>query len=83
MTFLHDCFIPGICLHIRLNAQKLPHRIFVNVVHVRVLYGIWNKVSVDFIRYGVKINWICDAENGYALKGLLYIGRSSEEPQLV
>ncbi|KRY06658.1 hypothetical protein T01_283 [Trichinella spiralis] len=33
-------------------------------------------------KYGVKINWICDAEYGYALKGLLYIGRSSEEPQI-
>ncbi|XP_003382162.1 putative HEAT repeat-containing domain protein, partial [Trichinella spiralis] len=29
-----------------------------------------------------QINWICDAEYGYALKGLLYIGRSSEEPQI-
>ncbi|KRZ48295.1 hypothetical protein T02_12944 [Trichinella nativa] len=33
-------------------------------------------------KYGVKINWICDAENGYALKGLLYAGRSSEERQI-
>ncbi|KRY42059.1 hypothetical protein T01_3424 [Trichinella spiralis] len=30
-------------------------------------------------KYGVKINWICDAENGYALKYLLYAGRSREE----
>ncbi|XP_003377874.1 diacylglycerol kinase alpha [Trichinella spiralis] len=30
----------------------------------------------------VKINWICDAENGYALKALLYAGRSSEERQI-
>ncbi|KRY44932.1 hypothetical protein T03_3679 [Trichinella britovi] len=33
-------------------------------------------------KYGVKINWICDAENGYALKGLLYTGRSGEERQI-
>ncbi|KRX24242.1 hypothetical protein T07_6300 [Trichinella nelsoni] len=33
-------------------------------------------------KYGVKINWICDAENGYALKGLLYAGRSGEESQI-
>ncbi|KRY56108.1 hypothetical protein T03_11983 [Trichinella britovi] len=33
-------------------------------------------------KYGVKINWICDAENGYALKGSLYNGRSSEERQI-
>ncbi|XP_003382242.1 hypothetical protein Tsp_09086 [Trichinella spiralis] len=30
----------------------------------------------------VKINWICGAVNGYALKGLLYAGRSSEERQI-
>ncbi|XP_003372747.1 hypothetical protein Tsp_11734 [Trichinella spiralis] len=28
------------------------------------------------------INWICDAENRYALKGLLYTGRSGEERQI-
>ncbi|KRZ51300.1 hypothetical protein T02_6785 [Trichinella nativa] len=33
-------------------------------------------------KYGVKINWICDAENGYALKGLLYTGRNGEERQI-
>ncbi|KRZ61560.1 hypothetical protein T02_7711 [Trichinella nativa] len=38
--------------------------------------------SYLFRKYGVKINWICDAENGYALKGLLYAGRSSEERQI-
>ncbi|KRY26799.1 PiggyBac transposable element-derived protein 4 [Trichinella spiralis] len=32
-------------------------------------------------KYGVKIYWICDAENGYALKGLLYSSRSSEQRQ--
>ncbi|KRX59330.1 hypothetical protein T09_1928 [Trichinella sp. T9] len=31
---------------------------------------------------GVKINWICDAENGYALKGLLYADRSGKESQI-
>ncbi|KRZ48558.1 hypothetical protein T02_1249 [Trichinella nativa] len=40
------------------------------------------KQSVVYGKYGVKINWICDAENGYALKGLLYAGRSSEERQI-
>ncbi|KRZ88432.1 hypothetical protein T08_12717 [Trichinella sp. T8] len=29
-----------------------------------------------------QINWICDAENGYALKGLLYTGRNGEERQI-
>ncbi|KRY56138.1 hypothetical protein T03_17565, partial [Trichinella britovi] len=33
-------------------------------------------------KYGVKIKWICDAENGYALKGSLYTGRNSEERQI-
>ncbi|KRX21464.1 hypothetical protein T07_15206 [Trichinella nelsoni] len=44
----------------------------------------WSPASVGISnrKYGVKINWICDAENGYALKGLLYTGRSSEEPQI-
>ncbi|KRY13313.1 hypothetical protein T12_8678 [Trichinella patagoniensis] len=32
--------------------------------------------------YDLAINWICDAENGYALKGLLYTGRSGEERQI-
>ncbi|KRX64993.1 hypothetical protein T06_14453 [Trichinella sp. T6] len=38
--------------------------------------------DVRFGKYGVKINWICDAENGYALKGLLYTGRNGEERQI-
>ncbi|KRZ92115.1 hypothetical protein T08_10886 [Trichinella sp. T8] len=33
-------------------------------------------------KYGVKIKWICDAENGYALKGSLHTGRNSEERQI-
>ncbi|KRY46321.1 hypothetical protein T03_5283 [Trichinella britovi] len=64
-----------------------------NVVYVRVLYGIWDKVPVDFTesnrvptpkirKYGVKINWICDSENGYVLTGLLYTSRSGEERQI-
>ncbi|KRZ49194.1 hypothetical protein T02_10097 [Trichinella nativa] len=39
-------------------------------------------VLFDLLDYGVKIKWICDAENGYALKGLLYTGRNGEERQI-
>ncbi|KRY38303.1 PiggyBac transposable element-derived protein 4 [Trichinella spiralis] len=33
-------------------------------------------------KYGVKIYWICEADNGYALKGFLYTGRSGEEREI-
>lgn len=29
-------------------------------------------------KYGVKIFWICEADTGYALKGFIYTGKSSE-----
>ncbi|KRY40894.1 hypothetical protein T01_13134, partial [Trichinella spiralis] len=41
-----------------------------------------SKINVKPLLFIVKINWICDAENGYALKALLYAGRSSEERQI-
>ncbi|KRY18990.1 Chymotrypsin-like elastase family member 2A [Trichinella patagoniensis] len=44
--------------------------------------SLGNMTDINFGKYGVKINWICDAENGYALKGSLYTGRSSEERQI-
>ncbi|KRY54260.1 PiggyBac transposable element-derived protein 4 [Trichinella britovi] len=33
-------------------------------------------------KYGVKIYWICEANNGYALKGFLYTGRSGEKREI-
>ncbi|KRX24456.1 PiggyBac transposable element-derived protein 4 [Trichinella nelsoni] len=33
-------------------------------------------------KYGVMIYWICEADNGYALKGFLYTGRSGEEREI-
>ncbi|KRZ48748.1 PiggyBac transposable element-derived protein 4 [Trichinella nativa] len=52
---------------------------------VRDIWGRFRRrtfIPSKAAKYGVKIYWICEADNGYALKGFLYTGRSGEEREI-
>ncbi|KRY22679.1 PiggyBac transposable element-derived protein 3 [Trichinella patagoniensis] len=52
---------------------------------VRDIWGRFRRrtfIPSKAAKYGVKIYWICGADNGYALKGFLYTGRSGEDREI-
>ncbi|KRY17684.1 hypothetical protein T12_13447 [Trichinella patagoniensis] len=53
-----------------------------NLISGYALGSASGKIGILFCGLMPEINWICDAENGYALKGLLYTGRNGEERQI-